>query len=122
MNSLCGTVAVSEPPTNAPSAMRHVLFVSPSQPLNVLPSRRGTDVETSAPFNTGAPSEIRPAMSRVFIDWRCFAEVPLQAAPTFVESRPGRYQGSSKAKAQSPRKAPSAKLQKSLQDFAPCTD
>src|SRR5437773_4947061 len=41
MNSLCATVSLSEPPTSAPCAMRHVLFVSPSQPLNVLPSKMG---------------------------------------------------------------------------------
>ena len=36
-----GTVAASEPPTNAPPSMRHVLFVSPSQPAKVFPSKRG---------------------------------------------------------------------------------
>src|SRR6266542_6253606 len=48
MNSLCGTVSLSEPPTSAPSAMLHVLFVSPSQPLNVLPSKIATALAVSA--------------------------------------------------------------------------
>src|SRR5437870_5818642 len=39
MNSLCGTFALSEPPTNAPFSMRQVLLVSPSQPWNDLPSK-----------------------------------------------------------------------------------
>src|ERR1051326_3909134 len=44
MNSLCGTVACKEPPTNAPFSMRQVLLVSPSQPENVRSSKRRSGV------------------------------------------------------------------------------
>src|SRR5690349_12242198 len=37
-NSLRGTTFSSEPPTMLPSSTRQVFFVSPSQPVNVLPS------------------------------------------------------------------------------------
>ena len=40
-NSLRGTFLSNEPPTKAPSAILQVLFVSPTQPRNVLPSESG---------------------------------------------------------------------------------
>src|ERR1051325_7080328 len=47
-NSLRGTAALIEPPTNEPSTMRQVLFVSPSHPVKVLPSKSGTGLDFSA--------------------------------------------------------------------------
>src|SRR5437016_13616095 len=65
-NSFSGTVALSDPPTNAPSSMRHVLFVSPSQPLNVLPSKVGTALLESAALSAVAEGEIVTAQSPFF--------------------------------------------------------
>src|SRR6058998_3569598 len=67
MNSLCGTVSLSEPPTSAPSAMRHVLFVSPSQPLNVLPSKMGTALAVSAASAAITASERKMRASAFFM-------------------------------------------------------
>src|SRR5213596_2523064 len=68
MNSLCGTVALSEPPTSAPSSRRHVLFVSPSQPLKDLPSRMGTALPPSAALDEIKASERKTRASNLFIN------------------------------------------------------
>src|SRR5216117_3332301 len=67
MNSLCATVSLSEPPTSAPSAMRHVLFVSPVQPLNVLPSKMGTALAASASLAAITASEKKMTASDFFM-------------------------------------------------------
>src|SRR5688572_3809933 len=53
MNSFCGTLSPSsDPPTNAPSLILQVLFVSPTQPLNDFPSKSGL---------ASPPSEVKHA-------------------------------------------------------------
>src|SRR5262245_12426410 len=69
MNSLRGTLSLSEPPTRAPSAMRHVLFVSPSQPLKVLPSKRGPPLEASAACAATTTSDEKRTTSDLFMFW-----------------------------------------------------
>src|SRR5437773_3571390 len=58
---------MSVPPTSAPSAMRHVLFVSPSQPLNVLPSKTGVALAASAAWAAITASERKMTASDFFM-------------------------------------------------------
>src|SRR4029453_12814549 len=101
-NSLRGTCVDSEPPTMAPSWMRQVDLVSPSQPVNVRPSNSGTGfcgvcrepsvsdanarTDDSRSFICGAyqlptsnsharPPEQRGEKERHQLGWRCFTAV-----------------------------------------------
>src|ERR1051326_652612 len=95
MNWLCGTVSLSEPPTSAPSAMRQVLFVSPSQPLNVWPSKMGTALAGSAAWAAIMPSKRRMrARDRFIIEaWCCCLRISAKACPVERGFRSGSAPG-----------------------------
>src|SRR5436309_11606416 len=64
-NSLRGTTFSSEPPTMLPSSTRQVFFVSPSHPVNVLPSNSDFDSPRQSGGRQKARSSVKGIVRRM---------------------------------------------------------